>query len=630
MFIRGFITLSVVAACNLIATEKSDNNTTQLGIISVIGEGSTRATSAVTEETVKAMYASGTNVLKTVDRLPGVNFEASDNMGMDEWVVKLNVRGYDKNALGYTVDGVPTTSNYTGASPWRLVDPENLETVEVSQGAADISSPGLNALGGTLQYRSSMPKDEETIKIKRTQGSYNHESSYVRYDTGLFNDDATSAYISYSDTYVNHWTNSVGKAHKEHVDTKVVHNMDRGSLAFKFSYSDREEDDYYTYFNLGDIDKYCGQQACWDGMSWEWTGDPAIDQNHVDSWSGLREDVLFTLNGDFEVTEDSDLTFTLYNYTQDGKGQWAPPFQYVLDAEGNIAQDADGNDIKDRNNSSHRESDYDWTKYGGTLNYTHKIGFNEISAGVWLEQSNRITTQNWYYPINPDVYWYPDLSAPYLTRFQTDSKLQTTMGYLADKIQLLDNKLDINLGIRFIHANLDLDVTDKIAGDLAYDTDLDSGVLPNIGALYRITNEHQVFANFAQNAKMIPTGYHYGFNDFRNIDPEKATNYDLGYRFSGDTLGVSATAYYNKYEDKFITVEDSEGDALFISGTDIYSNSEGQEVVGLEVAGDYKVNEKFSTYGALTISEGEYSGDHAASGIQEGKKVVDLPEYMVY
>ena len=72
----------------------------------IIGQGETRQTQTLTEADLD-LEAAGSSPIKLIESLPGVNYTAADPFGAYEWAVNINIRGFQKDQLGYTLDGVP-------------------------------------------------------------------------------------------------------------------------------------------------------------------------------------------------------------------------------------------------------------------------------------------------------------------------------------------------------------------------------------------------------------------------------------------------------------------------------------------------------------------------------------------
>lgn len=216
--------------------------------------------------------------MSLVDNLPGVSIQEGDAFGGDDYSSTVSLRGFgidrSDQQLGITIDGIPNGgSSYGGGSRAnRYLDSENTLFVDVSQGTADISSASLEALGGTLNFVSNDPDDEQGAKIGITSGDYNARRTYLRYDTGEIAED-TFAYFSISDTFTNRWigTGSNGFTKRSHYAFKLVSEFDDFSIKARISHDDAYESNYDSV-KLADF----ATNNSNDGLTWTWTGDPDI------------------------------------------------------------------------------------------------------------------------------------------------------------------------------------------------------------------------------------------------------------------------------------------------------------------------------------------------------------------
>ena len=75
-------------------------------VVNVTAPGEVRTEQTVSEETIKEL-AAGTSPIRAVAQLPSVNFTAADPYGTYEWAVRISMRGFNQNQLGFTLDEVP-------------------------------------------------------------------------------------------------------------------------------------------------------------------------------------------------------------------------------------------------------------------------------------------------------------------------------------------------------------------------------------------------------------------------------------------------------------------------------------------------------------------------------------------
>ncbi|WP_230873342.1 TonB-dependent receptor plug domain-containing protein [Bombella sp. ESL0378] len=94
----------------------------------------------------------GTNPLRTLAQLPGVQFQSDDPQGIDTYSTQLYMHGFVQSEIGMTLDGLPlgepTFRNYNGLNPLQAISSENVERLEVTQSAGAESTASTNNLGG--------------------------------------------------------------------------------------------------------------------------------------------------------------------------------------------------------------------------------------------------------------------------------------------------------------------------------------------------------------------------------------------------------------------------------------------------------------------------------------------------
>jgi len=156
----------VLATPTVMAATEADSSAAsakELDAVSVIGEGETRQVQTLQAIDLKRAVP-GTSPLKVMDKLPGVNFTSSDPFGAYEWSTRITVRGFNQNQLGFTLDGIPlgdmSYGNHNGLHISRAAMAENIDYVELAQGAGAASTASTSNLGGTAQFFTRDPSME--------------------------------------------------------------------------------------------------------------------------------------------------------------------------------------------------------------------------------------------------------------------------------------------------------------------------------------------------------------------------------------------------------------------------------------------------------------------------------------
>ncbi|MFM8356760.1 MAG: TonB-dependent receptor plug domain-containing protein, partial [Gammaproteobacteria bacterium] len=155
--------------------------------ILVFGKGETRQVQALTAAQLD-QFPAGTSPLKSIEKLPGVNFQSADPYGAYEWSTRIVVRGFNQNQLGFTLDGVPlgdmSYANHNGLHISRAILSENIGRVELSQGTGALATASTSNLGGTLQFFSDDPADDFGVDVNGSLGSDEANRIYTRIDSG--------------------------------------------------------------------------------------------------------------------------------------------------------------------------------------------------------------------------------------------------------------------------------------------------------------------------------------------------------------------------------------------------------------------------------------------------------------
>ncbi|WP_019674958.1 TonB-dependent receptor domain-containing protein [Arsukibacterium perlucidum] len=647
----NLITVAIISTISALAQaeEMLQASEQQVEVLSVVGKRVSYANNT-TNNDMQHLHAPIANVLDLVNNLPGVNVGQGDAFGSDDYTTTISMRGFviDRadQQLGITIDGVPNGgSAYAGGSKAnRYMDSENTRYVEVGQGASDIASASLDALGGTLNFVSDNPDMKRGARVGISNGSHNARRYFARYDSGeIFGN--TTAYFSLSDSYHNRWigSGSNGYSNRLHIEAKSITELDAGRVTARLSYNDAHEDNY-DYRSLEQFK----QNPRWDGLTNVWTGNPDIDQNFAEAWSTLRENTLLYVKAEFDVSDSIEMDVTPYLHLQNGRGDWLPPYQvYATDAAGNQISngnganrttynyvDANGQPILDSNAdtsgarrvASYRHTHYEKQRFGVTANLNWTLDNQLIRAGVWLEQQDRSQIRDWHKVLDPKVYHYFD-QTPYWVQFDDDYQHDVVKFYLQDTLTFGD--LQLVLGVQ--QYLIDIERTDNFNPANNGNLDSDSDLLPSIGLVYRLSERIELFAGYAENFKAIPdTILNTAGQEFADLEAETADNFDLGLRYFGETLNLSATYYKVKFNNRITLLSYSEIDDLpdYLTELDgTFVNVGGVKSDGLETSLEWRFAPHFSLTSSLTLNNAEYS--ETINGYRAGDKVAAIPEQML-
>ncbi|MYB39639.1 MAG: TonB-dependent receptor [Gammaproteobacteria bacterium] len=626
-----------------------------------------------------------TSVLATADNLPGVSIQEGDAFGFDDWSTTISMRGFqislDEQQLGMTIDGMPNgNSNYGGgAKAGRYVDSTNLAGVAVSQGTADIASRSTEALGGTLDFRTSDPLDTRQVTAALTRASFDGARWSVRFDTGPVFGGAL-AWLSASRQTATDWVNQSADNERTHVAAKLTATMGMADLTAYLSWDDVHEDNYQRLFSAADY----AADPRWDRLTADWTGMPHLDQLYRPGWSTLRENAFsyVKLEGSFG---EATLSGGVYYHRNDGRGDWLPPYlvdvvddgggpeserlagrvvnggaflgrTYFVDARGVRLLPFPGcrSSITFPYGGSGPEADAACHEPGAlavqSYRHTHyhkgRAGFavdldwradlgpveSRLRGGLWHEGYKRDESRDWHAILDTRIGFAFD-PTPYWRQYARRYPAWTTKWYLEESVTV--GPLRLGAGIKRLRQRLERNDAQGDVPDAVIDSNspvlLSAGLVldtpvPGLELFGGVAENHRAYSDLLLERPR---------SDLAGLDPESARNVDVGLRFGREGLAVAATWYDTAFRNRVAFV-DTEGVAgpNFLIGTDgAFLNAGGVESRGVELSAQLRVAE-VELYLAYTRNDSRQLGTgrdrlDAELGVVPGNRVVGVPASML-
>lgn len=655
----------------------------------IVITGASRSYSALsTTQSMKDQQNPITSVLSTIDNLPGVNVTEGDTFGFDDWSTTVNLRGYQTSLsdqqVGTTIDGFPNgDSNYGGgAKANRYIDSMNSGGVEVNQGIASIDTRTTESLGGTLNFTTDDPVEQQRMRVQLSQGDFNSSRYYGRYDTGRMINDTTRAWFSFNHNEATDWMEGSAQNERDHFAAKFISEFDNYTLTGYYAWDDIHEDNYQRLFSASEFQT----DPDWDRLIGEWTDIPYVNQVYRRGWSTLRENNFGYLKLDAELTDSFSAEVGLYTHEMDGRGDWIPPYiADVVDDNGGPEYEIAGNlpilansfngviNFVDASGAalsptpgcessitfpyggagasydpacypanaipvqSYRHTHYSRLRDGVTLDFDWETSFggvnNIVSGGYWFEDSERHEWRDWHKLEDARV-GIDFNNIPYWIQYDRVFPRETTMFYLQDQV-VIDN-LTISFGLR--EFNVDNERLDQFdaANNISFTSKSDT--LLSGGATYETPVDGlEVFFGYSENVKpTLDLVLEREITDV--IEPETAENLELGLRYVSPRLTASAVLFDNKFENRLEFFDPSAANSgipnYTIGTTGRYDNVGGVDSNGFELAGNVYINDSFSIYASYTNTDAVYVGSglgpaaDTALDIHPGNKVVNTPDSM--
>ncbi len=617
--------------------------------IVVLGKGETKQVQEVGQRDI-AVLLPGTSPLKAIEKLPSVNIQSADAFGNYEWSTRVTIRSFNQNQLGFNFDGIPlgdmSYGNHNGLHISRVISPENIGSVRVTQGAGALGTQSTNNLGGTVETFSMDPLDRLGGQANATYGSDNTMRGFVRLNAGSA--EGLRGYVSYgygsTDKY-----RGVGKQDQHMVNAKVVVPLGEATLDGWFSYSDRREQDYqdmsldmlnrlgYSWDNIADNYALAIQLADIGNNRGD-TGAPvsnaaagtvypgqitSVDDAYFDA-AGIRKDTVAAIGFKSPLGENLDLALRGYYHRNRGMGLWATP--YVPSPNGVPM--------------SMRTTEYkiDRTGLFGKVNWT--AGINTLSVGGWFE-TNDFNQARRYYGFesrtNPGRTFREFPTNPFFTQWEFDFNTETLQYFVEDRVDLGD--LKVNFGWKGFK------VTNEATPvvQASYPTgkiDVTDWFQPHFGLNLAMGDNAEVYASFTQATRSFASATttgpfstnQTGFDSIRNtLKPETSDTYEFGARYNNSVFNGVAGIYLVNFHDRLLAA--ASGPSI-VGSPSVLQNVGSVRSVGFEAAGDLKLGGGFGLFASYSYTDATYRDDvRNLSGTLlaaiKDKTVVDSPKHML-
>ena len=575
----------------------------------IIPEDSGKQRSTVTDAAIAQQPATA-NVFQILSRLPGVNAQSTDATGL--FGGQLSIRGFNSDEIGFTIAGVPVndSGNYA-IFPQEYVDAENLQEVDLNQGAPDADQPQGGAVGGAVTIVPQEPTDYYRVKVVQSAGELNFFKSFIRGDTGKLFDGGPKFFISYSKAQTDKWKGP-GFADRDHVDFGGTWETEQGSTFRVSSIYNNAVNQSINTLSLAQIAQY-GKTLDYESLfaPLQQPGPGAQNQSTapgaVSDYKAINGGAPFAYSrGNFYKERVNPFINEIASFTADLKvmdNLHVKIQPYYWNGFGNGGGNSTVSETPSPNNANigplytagGLDLNGDGDKldtiffYRPSITSTQRPGVNSaatyqpiewdtIRIGLNFDHSRHHQTQPYEY-VNSDgtVNVFADdptqlAKRPDGTLLQGRDQLtynDTTIAFLENTFTALNDQLKIVTGIKRQEVERDGNNNLLIArrsgiANVIHPSYNYLNYLPSIQASYHITPEHMVFANLQKNAR-APSNFTlyeafdannpaYGFNLVGSQKQETSWNLDLGYRYQTSDILASVSLYAINFQNRQVDV----------------------------------------------------------------------------
>jgi len=644
-------------------TPTGETDSTKPDIV-IVGSGETRSVTTLLPANLDALPP-GASVQKALNMLPGVMAQSIDALGVNEQSLSLQVRGFSTTHLGYTLDGMPlgdgAYNNYNGLTISRALISDNLGRADLATGIAGLGIPSTSNLGGAVIYSSSDPKRTMGLALSQTVGSENGLRTFARFDTGDYG--GFSAYISGQYSQQNLFVNQ--GAYKKSTGKQF-----NGKLQYKgngftitafadFSRTNQADDAYISKDMLNrlgydwggyapDWNAYLGVAACTVTTTpIACKAAPAPQKNADVTFTNgqiLRNDNLFYVAGDFDVTRTLSGRVQVYRHTDKGAGN---NFITGLSNQG-TASTADDLPVQIR------DTRYTINRNGILGSLTWTVGVNRLRAGFWVEDNSSSAERYIRTSVKGPFSLAQFLtSQPETAQWVQETNWKTHQFYVEDTVTLLDDALSFDFGFKSTYSKSSAIALPGVSiAPPPASTQFATGsltakdnFLPEVGMRWKIDGRSELFASYAENMAMYQGGFKLGPQSVtqpvwdlqgKTLVPETSKSVEGGYRYVSRSLQLSLGGYWVKFDNRLLQYNPCPTNQQQNPGCgNSFHNAGSVTAKGVELGVLWKPTSWASWYNAVSLNKTTYDQDlnfctatcilYATSGKQQ----VDTPKTLI-
>ena len=268
-----------------------------------------------------------------------------------------------------------------------------------------------------------------------------------------------------------------------------------------------------------------------------------------------------------------------------------------------------------------RDEDFGGERFGFNLKGSWNIGAHQLTVGGWFENDDQMAyrpTYNLEGGSPHGGFLYDQiLFNNYDQKYSTDALLL----YVEDVIKLLQDRLTVTLAAK------SLSVDKKAWGILftqnywkpldqqrvSRKASYEDNFLPQLGLGYQLRPGLELFANYAENLASPANNIIANVDFDPSLRPERAENYDAGVRLSRGSFGASLALFYNKYEDRILSVTLTQEELVArglsgVTGATSFRNVGGIDSTGAEFSYDWRTPIKgLRLNGAVAYQKSEFA-----------------------
>jgi outer membrane receptor protein involved in Fe transport len=552
-----------------------------------------------------------------LNKEPSINATAAGPLGMEE---NITFRSFNAAEFTQTYDGIALNDIFNGGvtnnaslKNRELVTPNDFDSVDIYRGVNNPATNSYDSLGGTINYNSIKPTATPNARLQASYGSFHTFDYNASLNTGDIG--GLSQYFAFERGDSTGWLDN---------------NKERNNnLYYAFNKTIDPTGKIYGNFifdqNSGDI-PYDEPTALISQYGRQFQVPTSIYREPVQNTDyqaifgvtqQLADNVNFDLKG-FFGTEDFNRT-SYSNPAYQATGYYIPNKDILK-------------------NNPYTLYEYYGTTAGIQPKFTVDLPYNIITFGGnytigHLHSAEFIGKTEPVTPINGDPY-APKGYTPGNTDFNEHDTRTLYSIYVQDEIDLLNDKLKITPGVKYLYANTKNEDADSYSVEVEpnglSNSDVSHFTSPTFGLSYEFLPNTVAYFAYGQNIEFPTISAFYGslgegadYNQAApvNLQPEHVIDYEAGLRYRNDFYGFTGALgfYQEDFSKTFITAQDPNNTSLTETINGGSSVHKGIELQATEDFGDKHLGSldvgDYTAYFNYSYANAYYTGTFKVSTV---------------
>ncbi|MFT8895562.1 MAG: TonB-dependent receptor [Acetobacter sp.] len=464
----------------------------------------------------------------------------------------LTLRGLPGDHVGWIYNGAPVNDVGDGGFyANQTSDGDNLKSVSLTPGSVDIDTPSISAAAGAAYADLIDPSHKRGGFVDFSYGSYDMHREFVRLETGDIGKTGVRAFASFSNTAADNWRGP-GKFTRKHVDFKLIKDFtpeSRWTINASYNTNQLQLDMYPTKDQFAQYGKKLDYSSHFNKSN------PTDYYKYgLDAFQNLIASAPLSL----KLADGLRFDDTPYLWWGSGTIGGVSTIEDGQTFSGNQPVDvnvANGTTV-------YSPLYFSYHRTGNNAKVTWTKGINTLTFGWWYEWSrtNQATPvsyinqndggpANIYGDYGPNIYRLANGKKWYLNNHNTFT--QVNMLYLGDKLKLLNDKLELQAGVRL--AMVSRKVNSYVPNIVQNRGQNVFEPLPQFSASYTFNSHHQLYLRGSTSFKMPNNNTMFELYNVNgsmstapsdNVKPEYSINEEIGYRYHDDIF-VGDISFFN-------------------------------------------------------------------------------------